>query len=233
MEVSVDNSGAGKRRRGRPPKITREAALAAALRILDADGLSALTMRRLGADLGVDPMTIYHHLPDKAALFDGLVGEIYAEIEIPERTGDWAADLRRLADVARATFLAHPEALPLLSTRPPVTESAFRLVETVTAILLDAGFSPQRAMDGFDCIGRLVIGHTLAEGGQVQDLGANRVNDDHAAAQSELSLDDYPAIAAVERAGVEHDPDRLFDLAFRGLLIALGDEQAASAPAAD
>ena len=63
--------------------------MTAALRIVDANGLEQLTMRRLGAELGVDPMTIYGYVPDKTALFDGLVELVLAEVTLPGRTGEW------------------------------------------------------------------------------------------------------------------------------------------------
>ena len=75
------------RRRGRPARVSRGQILAAALAIVDANGLEQLTMRRLGAELGVDPMTIYGHVPDKAALFDGLVELVLTEIEVPAAAG--------------------------------------------------------------------------------------------------------------------------------------------------
>ena len=154
------------RRRGRPPRVSRDQILAAALRIVDANGLDQLTMRRLGAELGVDPMTIYGHVPDKTALFDGLVELVLGEVTLPGRTGDWAHDFRAAAHAARATLLAHPHLIPLLGTPPPVTQPAFTLWESLTSILLDAGLSEEQAADGTDCLGRLLIGHALAEAGQ-------------------------------------------------------------------
>src|ERR1700679_3845351 len=89
------NTRAGARRQvGRPPVTSRAEVLEAALRIVDEQGLERLTMRRLGAELGVDPMTVYHHVPDKAALFDGLVELVYSEVSSPARTGDWPDDFR-------------------------------------------------------------------------------------------------------------------------------------------
>src|SRR5689334_12118163 len=154
------------RRRGRPPRVSRDQILAAALRIVDANGLDQLTMRRLGAELGIDPMTIYGHVPDKTALFDGLAELVLAEVTLPARTGEWAHDFRAAAHAARAALLAHPHLIPLLGTRPPVTQPAFTLWESITSILLDADLSEEQAADGADCLGRLLVGHALAEAGQ-------------------------------------------------------------------
>jgi AcrR family transcriptional regulator len=209
------------RRRGRPPRVSRGQILAAALNLVDASGLEQLTMRRLGAELGVDPMTIYGHVPDKEALFDGLTELVLAEIEAPVRTGDWTQDLRAAARAARATWLAHPHVIPLLGTRPPVTAPAFAPVELVTAILLDAGLTEQQAADGFDCLARLLIGHALAEAGRPPGGGVGGGEEDHAQAQATLPAAQYPALARLEQAGVTHNPDRLFDLALDGLILTL------------
>src|ERR1700744_3049015 len=154
------------RRRGRPARVTRDQILAAALRIVDVNGLEQLTMRRLGAELGVAPITIYGHVPDKAALFDGLVELVLTEIEVPALSGAWEDDLRAVAYAARATWLAHPYVIPLLGTRPPGTEAPVAPVEAVTSILLGAGLTEQQAADGFDGLARLLIGHALAQAGR-------------------------------------------------------------------
>ena len=192
-----------------------------ALRIVDEQGLQRLTMRRLGAELGVDPMAVYHHVADKAALFDGLVERVFSEVELPPLTGHWDHDLRAVARAVRGTFLAHGETVALLGTRPPITQPAFELVETITAILLDAGFTEQQAADGFDCLGRLVIGHTLTQAGPPPGGEVSGGEDDHARAQQMLPPDRYPSLAAVHQAGVHHDPERLFELALDGLVLGL------------
>jgi TetR/AcrR family tetracycline transcriptional repressor len=193
--------------------------------IVDEHGLEALTMRRLGGALGVDPMTIYHHVPDKAALFDGLVERVFAQITIPPPTGRWREDLRAVARSARATFLSHPDLVVLVGTRPPVTEPAFDLVEAITAIVLGAGLGEQRAADAFDCVGRIVIGHVLAEAGRPPGRGVSGGEEEHRDAQGALPPERYPSIAAVERAGVLHDSDRLFELALDGLVASVSPDQ--------
>ena len=205
---------------GRPAVLSRDLVLARALRLVDEQGIERLTMRRLGAALGVDPMAIYHYLPDKSALFDGLIECVFAEVDVPPPTGDWKQDLTALGAAFRETLLAHANALPLLATRPPITEAAFELVEAAIGILRDGGFSEQDAADGVDCLGRLVIGHGLAEAATPPgDVGGGEVQ--HVEAQRTLPPERFPHLAAVERANVSHDPDRLFSLALDGLILAL------------
>jgi TetR/AcrR family transcriptional regulator, tetracycline repressor protein len=209
---------------GRPPLISREQVLACALEVADHDGLEAVTMRRLGAELGVDPMAVSRKLGGKSALYDGLVEHVLAEVAIPPRTGDWAGDFTALARALRATLLAHPHTVPLLGTHPPVTPGSFQIIEAAVAVLLDAGFGAQDAADGVDCAARLVIGHVLAEAGQPPAGDTDFGDAQHWQAQQALPAARFPGLAAITRAGVQHDPARLFDFALRGLLLALARE---------
>ena len=178
-------------------------------------------MRRLGAELDVDPMTVYGHVSDKAALFDGLIELVLAEVELPPPAGAWEEDLRAVARTARTTLLAHPHVVALLGTRPPITQPAFALAEAITSILLEAGLSEERAADGFDCLGRLIVGHALAEAGRPPGGEVDGGEQEHRQAQETLPAERYPALARVQRAAVRHDPNRLFELALDGLVLAL------------
>ena len=190
-------------------------------RDLPTNGLDQLTMRRLGAELGVDPMTIYEHVPDKTALFDGLVELVLAEVTLPGRTGHWGHDFRAAAHAARATLLAHPHLIPLLGTRPPVTQPAFTLWESLTSILLDAGLSEELAATGPTAsAGSSSAMHSpkLASPSAVTWGGGE---EEHRQAQAALAAARYPALSRVQQANIVHDPRRIFELALDGLILAL------------
>lgn len=176
----------------------------------------ALTMRRLGTELGVDPMAVFRHVNGKAGLYDGLVESVYAEVALPPRHGDWAEDLMAIAWAFRATLLSHPNVVPLLATRPPATPAGFRVIEAAVTVLLGGGFSPQDAADGVDCAARLVIGHVLAQAGPSLD-GVDGGEAEHVQTQAALSAEQFPGLAAVTRAGVRHDPERLFERGMQGV----------------
>src|SRR6185312_15149778 len=125
------------------------------------------------------------------------------------------------AHAARATLLAHPYLIPLLGTRPPVTQPAFTLWESLTSILLDAGLSEEQAADGTDCLGRLLIGHALAEAGQPPGGDVGGGEEEHRQAQAALAAARYPALSRVQQANIVHDPRRIFELALDGLILAL------------
>ncbi|HEY3035458.1 MAG TPA: TetR family transcriptional regulator, partial [Streptosporangiaceae bacterium] len=107
-------------------KITREVVLATALEIIDADGAEALSMRRLARALGRDPMILYRHAPNKAALLDGVAETVLAQLTVDPAGPDWAAQLRTVARGYRRLALAHPHVVPLLVTRPLATPLALR-----------------------------------------------------------------------------------------------------------
>ena len=107
-------------------KITREAVLATALEIIDRDGADALSMRRLARALDRDPMILYRHAPNKAALLDGVAETVLAQLHVDSADPDWAGQLRQVARRFRALSLAHPHVVPLIVTRPLATPLALR-----------------------------------------------------------------------------------------------------------
>lgn len=96
------------------PRLDRRRVLEAALALVDRDGLEALTMRRLGSDLGVDPMTVQHHVESKDRLLDGIAELMWEEVALPDDSGDPGQALRGLARSLRDLFRRHPEAAPLI-----------------------------------------------------------------------------------------------------------------------
>jgi AcrR family transcriptional regulator len=155
------------RRSGPTSPLTRERIVACAISIVDRDGLGKLSMRRLGAELGVDPMAIYYHVPNKEALLDAIVEAVMGEIDL---TTDNPADPAetRILSAARAyrdAMLAHANALPILLTRGPRTPVAMRPVELLLSILRDAGLPPAQAMAGMNAIAATVRG-TIAMVGE-------------------------------------------------------------------
>src|SRR5436190_19261970 len=112
-----------------------------ALATVDRDGLEALSMRRLGAELGVEGMAIYRHFPNKAAVLAGVVEALLAELVIPPPSGvPWPIVFRELARAYRGLLLRHPHAIPLLAALPLSDPAAARAAGAVMALLREAGF---------------------------------------------------------------------------------------------
>ncbi len=150
-------------------KITRAVVLAAALALIDAEGADALSMRRLARALGRDPMILYRHAPNKAALLDGVTETVLAQLTVDPADPDWAAQLRTVARHYRALALAHPNVVPLLVTRPLATPLALRPpgtlrpLEDILALLTRAGFSGADALSIYRALFGLLHGHILNE----------------------------------------------------------------------
>jgi AcrR family transcriptional regulator len=108
---------AGPAERSRPGMST-DRITAAALQIVDTEGSQALTMRRLGQALDRKVMTLYRYIPSKDALLDGVVARVLTDLAINPAAADWRQELRDLATTFRGLVLAHPNAVPLLVTRP-------------------------------------------------------------------------------------------------------------------
>ena len=150
-------------------KITREVVLAAALEIIDRDGTDGLSMRRLARALNRDPMILYRHAPNKAALLDGVAEIVLAQLKVDAADPDWAGQLRAIARDYRALALAHPHVVPLLVTRPLATPLALRPpgtlrpLEDVLALLTRAGFSGPDALHIYRALFGFLLGHVLNE----------------------------------------------------------------------
>ena len=160
----------------RGAKMTRERVLAAALELVDRDGIEGLSMRRLAAALGRDPMTVYRHSPNKAALLDGVAETVLAQLHIDPTDEDWAAQLRTVARDYRRLALAHPHVVPLLVTRPLATPLALRPrgtlrpLEDILTLLTRAGFSGPDALHIYRALFGFLHGHVLNE---LQELVEN------------------------------------------------------------
>lgn len=121
--------------------VSRERALEAARALADASGLEALTMRRLAEDLGVEAMSLYHHVPNKDAILDGMVDLVFAEIELPNAALEWRAAMRRRAASVRAVLLRHPWALRLMESRKTPGPATLAHHDAVLGCLRAGGFS--------------------------------------------------------------------------------------------
>lgn len=143
--------------------LTRERVLAAAVALVDRHGTTALTMRRLAADLEVEAMSLYYHLRDKGALLDGIVEAILAEVDAEIRGvattgGDWRDVLRQQFLAARRVMLRHPWAPGLLSSRTSVPAGVYRYYDSIVGTLIDAGFSYRLAHRALHALGSLPLG---------------------------------------------------------------------------
>ena len=147
---------------GRRP-LSRRRVLEAAVRFADREGLGSLTMRRLGAELGVEAMSLYNHVPNKGALLDGMVEVLLGEVEIPPRSKDWEERVRDGYRAFRRLAHEHPNVFPLLVERPPETMDGVWLVEEFLQTLREAGFGAEEALHAFRSLSSYTFGYAMAE----------------------------------------------------------------------
>jgi len=207
--------------------LTRELVLAKALQLVDAEGLDALTRRRLGQELGRDAMTLYRYAPDRAALLDGIVELVLAEMSHPpEEAPNWQAQLRRGAHEFRRLALAHPNVVGLIVTRPLSTPlglrplGTMRPLESMLALLTGAGFEPPVALHVYRLYVGFLYGHILTE---LQELVADpdETDDLLRLGLHRLPPREFPLLRSLASELVNYDGaaelDQALDILFTGL----------------
>lgn len=165
------------------PGLSRERVCREALALVDEEGLAALSMRRLGARLGVEAMSLYRHVRDKADLLDAIHAAVLGDLgavrggatPAAPATGDWRGLLTHMATALRQVLLRHPNVLPLFGTRPVRAAEATATIARVRQALLDAGFSEQLAAQVLKVVGVYTIGYALSDAHHTRDASAPRV----------------------------------------------------------
>ncbi len=204
-------------------RLTRDRVIEAALRVLDAESLEAVSMRRVAREVGVEAMSLYNHVRDKDDLLEGILERILRAFPEPEGdpVEDWAAYGRDVARAWRTVLKAHPNALPLLAERksPPTEAGALVPMETALRALRAAGLSDRDAVQAFHAIGGYIFGFVMMETGQL--FGAPATGPFPATFIADFPADRLPCVAASLPYMMECDFDEQFefglDLMIQGL----------------
>jgi len=183
--------------------LDRERIVGAALAYLDEHGVAGLTMRRLGAELGVEAMSLYRYVPGKEDLLDAVVESLAEsmlnDVEVLSSPRDgWQDYLQRLAHGVRRVALAHPKAFPLVASRPPEAPwlrpplRSLEWVEGFLAGLVDEGFTDEAVVAAYRAFTSFLLGHLLLEvSAHGADVGPLDVLDD---GTQEGSLAGFPSV---------------------------------------
>ena len=204
---------AGRRRR---EPISREAIVAAAIRLLDREGLAALSMRRLAEELGTGAASLYWHVGSKDGLLDLVFDELIGEEQVPDADPSrWQEQLKDVARAQRRVSLRHPYLVRISIGRIPMGPNALRFSERVIAILRAGGLPPRLAVQGSLLLISTVNGFTVDETGV--DDGGPAGPDDNAppsdpASKREAATRDY--VRHCSRAVPEHGRPRRRKFAF-------------------
>jgi TetR/AcrR family tetracycline transcriptional repressor len=151
------------RRAGQAP-LTRERILTSALHLIDTHGMEALSMRRLGAELGVDPMAIYYHLNSKDAVVRAVVADLFASMPLPTADGPWLVRARAWARNYRALARAHPNlVLRIVADAAAVAEAASHIDAALHAAIADSGIDAALVSRTADVLVDYINGFVLAE----------------------------------------------------------------------
>jgi TetR/AcrR family transcriptional regulator, tetracycline repressor protein len=164
MLRTMKRRGTRARAKNQPAGLTRERVCRAALELVDSEGKEALSMRRLGARLGVEAMSLYRHVRNKDDLLDALQAAILGGLggALPA-DGDWRTRLRGLAEGLRDALLEHPNVIPILATRPVRAPEALMPIVSAWMALEREGFSGDDARKAVIAVGVFTIGHVLGE----------------------------------------------------------------------
>ncbi|MCX7619789.1 MAG: TetR/AcrR family transcriptional regulator C-terminal domain-containing protein [Acidimicrobiales bacterium] len=207
--------------------LSRTRVLDAAMALVDREGLERLTMRRLGQELGVEAMSLYHYVASKQELLDALVEHAIGEIELPPPDEAWDVQLRLLAHQFRQVGLRHPGVASLFGTRALRSVSAFAPLERSFSLLRAQGVPPEAAVDAVVTLAAFVFGYVLVELGGLRELATGRsVDFGVVGAAGHHELAELGAVLAAR------EPDEQFRHGVRLIVSAIGALVSRSAPLA-
>ncbi len=212
-------SQADEARRG---PLSRQVIAEAALRLVDREGLPSLTMRRLGSELRVDPMSIYGYFSTKEDILNEMVDLLFREVAVPRENPDWEQFSRELFSAFRRVLLSHPNAVPLLVSRSPHSRSALAPIEAALRSLRQAGFDPPTALDGYRALISFTVGYLLQEVGR---LAESSVDPDSWGTGfyglSDLTSEDTPHLLELAPVALQREPDDQFEIGLTLVLTGL------------
>ncbi|MFI6600887.1 TetR/AcrR family transcriptional regulator [Nonomuraea sp. NPDC050536] len=192
------------------PALSRAYIAGVALSLIDTLGPARFSMRKLGAELGADPMAVYHYFDDQEALFDAVAELLFDETDTGSLPwdGPWRELLEATYRRLRDTLLAHPHAVPIFASRPVRSAPAIAVGDRTITILRDAGFSPGLALQVTRALRDFTVGHAMA-------IAAVRLGAQRRSKKPAAGAPDYNLLAeSADAAGIEEH----FDLGLRAML---------------
>ena len=176
--------------------LTKERVLQAAIQIADRDGLGALTMRRLGKDLGATAMAIYKHVTNKEEILEGMLELVIGRIELPDEGADWKDAMRRRAVSAREELTRHSWAVGLLEAGTATSPTALRYLNAILGNLRSAGFPMEYAAHAFWVLDCYLYGQVIQEI-SLPFTTSEETSETARAILDQGAMNDYPHLAAM------------------------------------
>jgi AcrR family transcriptional regulator len=143
--------------------LSRDRILRAALELVDESGIDALTMRRLGQELGFEAMSLYNHVSNKDDVIDGMLDLVLDEGELPAPGGDWETSIRESAVSIHAALRKHPWAANVLMSYGQVRPARLQYMESLLGRLREAGFSAETTYHAYHVLDGHIFGFSLWE----------------------------------------------------------------------
>ncbi|HEY2043543.1 MAG TPA: TetR/AcrR family transcriptional regulator C-terminal domain-containing protein [Jatrophihabitans sp.] len=197
-------------------RLDRETVVTRAIALADAEGIDALTIRRLAADFHVTPMALYWHFKNKDELFDGIAEQLFRTVVLPDASGTWADRLRACLSAVTSALRPHPAIASLTQSRLLASESGLVVAERALGLLDEAGFTSDQAAEIGGYLVNAIVTLITAEPGR--DRGAEAVRHQRAMLGA-LSPDRFPhVIAAADALSACADDDAYYARGI-GLLI--------------
>lgn len=218
------------------PRLSRELILDRAIDLIDRHGVTALTMRRLGAELGVEAMSLYRYVNGREDLLEGVVDRLVSSIDLEPGgrmapADGWQAFLQWLAHDVRRLALDHPAAFPLVATRHPAAPwlrpplRSLRVVEQFLDGLRTRGFNDTQAVAAYRSFSSFLLGHLLLESamrGAEMSYAEEPVDEGDASlpnGDQNLDLDAYPTVHRLRPQLTEDHTEAEFEEALEHLLV--------------
>jgi AcrR family transcriptional regulator len=190
--------------------------------VADREGLDALTMRRLGAELGVEAMSLYKHVANKDGILDGIVELVVAEIDIPSSRAGWKEAMRRRAISARQVLCRHSWAIGLLEARGSTGPAVRRYLNAILGNLRSAGFSIENAVHAFWLLDCYVYGHVIQETSMSLST-SEEMAESAESVPEQIPTNEYSHLVEIEERALrsEYSFDREFEFGLDLILDAL------------
>ncbi len=176
--------------------LSRERAVEVAIGLADAGGLASLTMRKLATVLGVEAMSLYHHVAKKEDILDDMVDFVFSEIELPALTAPWRPAMWDRAQSARGVLLAHPWAISLMDSRTTPGLATLRHHDAVLGCLRTSGFSVAMAAHAISLLDSYVHGFVLQEISLPFDT-SSELDEVTTAILDQMPLDAFPYLVEI------------------------------------
>jgi len=176
------------------PRLNATRVIEGAVALADEIGIDDLTIRRLATTLDVKPMTIYHHVPNKEAIIDGMVDYVFDQVDLPPTDVDWRAAILLRSRSLRSVLAVHPWAPPLMESRTSPGPATLRHHDAVIGCFLRGGFSFEMTAHAYAVVDSYLYGYALQEA-NLPATGGEEMAELAASMAEQMPMDAYPYLA--------------------------------------